>query len=94
MKELIKGLLLVVTGVALEACQDPPPLKLTAQQRANADTVYLRVIDTLRPELDSMCAARFEMEVDHLVDSLLRVWRREEAILREKYRRLHEKDLD
>ncbi len=68
------------------ACEERPLPSLTYRQRELADTVYLERIGVLRPQLDSLCDARFDSLVQVAVDSLIRVRRTEEARLRARVR--------
>ena len=71
--------------LALSACSEPPPLKLTLTQRDLVDTMYLRRVNGLGPQLDSACQAQREPELKRLLDSVLLVRRSEEEKLRAKY---------
>jgi predicted small lipoprotein YifL len=78
---LILGVLLFSTA----ACEDKAPLKLTAAQRDQVDTLFTAQVKSLNAELDSLCQQRYEMELDAVVDSILRVRRAQEQALRKKY---------
>jgi len=80
-------LLLGVTLAMMNACSDPPPLKLTARQRDQVDTLYKERVIPQNERLDSICAARFESEVKAAVDSIMKVRKAEENRLREKYQK-------
>ena len=77
--------LALVFMLALGACSEPPPLKLTLTQRDLVDTLYLRRVNGLGPQLDSACKAQREPELKRLLDSVLLVRRSEEEKLRAKY---------
>lgn len=69
----------------LNACSEPPPLKLTLQQRDMVDTIYLQKVQTLGPQLDSLCLVNREIRLKNAVDSILVIRRSEEEKLRVKY---------
>ena len=66
------------------SCTEEPPPYLSAKDRELIDTLYIRELRVLRPQLDSLCEARFDEEVERKVDSMLEVRRAEEARLRER----------
>lgn len=66
-------------------CSEPPPLKLTAAQRDQVDTLYLKQVAVLGKELDSLCTLQTPERVQQLVDSLLEIRRQEEELLRQRY---------
>lgn len=82
------GLLL---GLALGfvSCGEKPPLKLTTAQRDQVDTLYLREVNQggLAKTMDSLCTATQASRIQHLVDSMLQVRRKEEEELRKRYTR-------
>ena len=41
--------------ISLMSCGDPPPVMLSAADRAEADTIYLDRMRDLRPQFDSIC---------------------------------------
>ncbi|MFN7115827.1 MAG: hypothetical protein ACK4TA_03455 [Saprospiraceae bacterium] len=57
---------------------------LTASQREMIDTLYLRRVAVLRPQMDSTCDANFAANVQRAVDSLMKIRREEEARLRQR----------
>lgn len=71
------------------SCGEKPPLRLTSVQREQVDTLYLRKVNQggLAREMDSLCTATQEARVQHLVDSMLQVRRKEEEELRKRYAR-------
>lgn len=79
--------LLLLWGLtqALLFCSEPPPLKLTLEQREWVDTLYLRQVEGLGARLDSQCLERREKELQALADSIVAVRRHEEELLRAKY---------
>lgn len=68
------------------ACEEDAPLKLTAAQRDQLDTLFTAQIRTLNQELDSLCDQRFEEELDAVVDSIFRLRKAQEKALRQKYK--------
>lgn len=69
----------------LVACgEDEPPPALTSTEREMIDTLYLRRITVLRPQLDSLCNADFAANVQRAVDSLIKVRKAEEVRLRQR----------
>lgn len=66
------------------ACEEQPPPALTSSQREMIDTLYLRKVAVLRPQLDSACDANFAADLQKAVDSLMKIRREEEARLRER----------
>lgn len=71
----------------LVGCTEPPPLRLTAKQREEVDSMYIDSVKGLAEEMDKQCSLRFVYELPRLVDSIVEVRRAEEARLREKYSR-------
>ncbi len=76
--------LLCLTLLLLLACSEEPLPALTASQREMIDTLYLRKVAVLRPQLDSACNANFAANVQRAVDSLIKVRKEEEARLRKR----------
>ncbi len=66
------------------ACTEEPPPSLSGEHRAMVDTLYSRQVEGLRLELDSLCDALFEQELQRTVDSMLEVRRAEEEALRRR----------
>lgn len=81
------GLSAAIIGLlCLCSCSDPPPLKLTLEQREWVDTLYLRRIEGMAARMDSQCLEKQARLLKPLTDSILAVRRGEEAALRAKYR--------
>lgn len=79
---------LVFPGLfCLGSCSDPPPLKLTLQQREWVDTLYFRRIEGMSVRMDSLCVEKRERILTALTDSILTVRREEEEALRAKYQK-------
>jgi hypothetical protein len=75
-----------ITGLLfLCACSDPPPLKLTLEQREWVDTLYFRRIEGMSARMDSQCIEKQARLLKPFTDSILAVRREEEAALRAKY---------
>lgn len=76
-------------SIAAFSCGEKPPIRLTTAQRDQVDTLYLRKINQegLATEMDSLCISTQEARIQHLVDSMLQVRRKEEEDLRKKYTR-------
>ena len=84
-KLFVQWILTIIVAVWLVNCSETPPLKLTLEQRDLVDTIYLKKVQTLGPELDSVCQAGRESRLKQAVDSILTVRRSEEEALRSKY---------
>lgn len=84
-------LLLILGGLYIGAssCGEKPPLRLTSAQRDQVDTLYLREVNQggLAKEMDSLCTASQEANIQKLVDSMLLARRKEEEELRKRYTR-------
>lgn len=78
-------LMLASLFFATSACQEDAPLKLTAAQRDQLDTLFTAQVQDLNAELDSLCEKRYAEELDAVVDSILRLRKAQEAALRKKY---------
>lgn len=74
----------LVLSIALGSCTEPPPVSLSAEDRAQIDTIYAERVQVLRTQLDSQCEARFEASVQRAVDSMLPIRRAEEERLRQR----------
>lgn len=81
---LKQGIILCLAGLILltGACDQGPPPAFTSTERELIDTLYLRRVSVLRPQLDSACEASFNTNVINIADSLVKVRRAEEAELR------------
>ena len=75
--------ILVIANITSRCTEEPPPY-LAAKDRELIDTLYIRELRIVRPQLDSLCEAIFEEEVQRSVDSMLAVRRAEEARLRQR----------
>jgi len=69
------------------SCTEEAPETLLVQDRNLIDSLYLKQVSELKPELDSLCDLNFDKRVAGLVDSILR--ERQEEI-EEQVRRLQE----
>ena len=79
---------LVLPGLfCLGSCSDPPPLKLTLEQREWVDTLYFRRIEGMGLRMDSLCVEKRKQILSTLTDSILLVRRKEEEALRAKYQK-------
>lgn len=67
------------------SCSEPPPLKLTSTQRTEVDTLYLRIVNPLGRQLDSICGANRAQKIQILIDSMRNIRLSEEEKLRLKY---------
>jgi hypothetical protein len=72
-------------SITFIACSKPPPLKLTSTQRTEVDTLYLRIVNPLGKQLDSICEANKVKKIQVLLDSMRNVRLSEEENLRLKY---------
>lgn len=87
-KQYMRLIWLVLPGLfCLGSCSDPPPLKLTLQQREWVDTLYFRRIEGMSARMDSLCIEKRERILPALTDSILTVRREEEEVLRAKYQK-------
>ncbi len=79
-------LLLAILAAAslISSCTEEPPPYLSAKDRELIDTLYVRQLRIVRPQLDSLCEAIYEEKVQRSVDSMLEIRRTEEARLRER----------
>lgn len=75
----------MLLGLASSACEEAAPLKLTAAQRNQLDTLFTVQAQALNVELDSICGLYFTNHLDQVVDSILEVRKAQEAALRKKY---------
>lgn len=65
----VLGLLLLFPALIYACTPDPEP-RLTGADRILIDSLYRLEIKTLKPQLDSLCEATFDQEVQRMVDSL------------------------
>ena len=77
--------LIIYLLVFINACGDPPPLKLTSAQRDQVDTLYNQQVVFLAEEMDSLCDLSFERDMQNVIDSIYKVRKKAEKALREKY---------
>lgn len=79
------GVLLLIL-IFLSACggkkNTAAKVRLSSNERALMDSLYIKKIETLRPEWDSLCEARYETAVAQAVDSLITTRLEEEIRLR------------
>lgn len=71
-------------GFFLSCGSEPGPPQLTARQRERVDTMMMQAIKTLRPELDSFCETSMDEWVASAVDSMYKIRKVEEEILRKR----------
>jgi len=71
----------------LFSCTEEAPETLLVQDRNLIDSMYLKIVGGLKPEMDSLCELNFDKRVAGLVDSILQ--ERQEEI-EEQVRRLQE----
>ena len=88
-KGLVPVFVVLLLSSWIFSCGEKPPLRLTTAQRDQVDTLYLRAINKggLLAEMDSLCSHTQAARVQHLVDSMLQVRRKEEEDLRKRYAR-------
>lgn len=79
---IVRLFALFALGLLLQACGEPPPIKLKPDEIRWVDTLFLREIEDLKPELDSLCEMNFDERVAQAVDSIVKVRKLEEAKLR------------
>ncbi len=79
------GLLLLLL-ILLSACggkkSGAAKVRLSSNERALMDSLYIKKIEVLRPKWDSLCKARYESSVAAAVDSLITTRLEEEVRLR------------
>lgn len=77
----------IVALFYLGACKEnPEEYEMTAGERAHIDTLYMKETLVLRPKLDSLCLQRTDSLVRTALDSILKVRREEEIVLRKRIR--------
>ena len=69
------------------SCTEEAPTTLLVQDRNLIDSLYIKEVGELKPEMDSLCELNFDKRVAGLVDSIL-IERQEE--IEEQVRRLQE----
>ncbi|MGK0362995.1 MAG: hypothetical protein ACI85O_000034 [Saprospiraceae bacterium] len=77
----------IFTSLLFFSCTEEAPETLLVQDRNLIDSLYLKEVSKLKPELDSLCELNFDKRVAGLVDSILQ--ERQEEI-EEQVRRLQE----
>jgi len=80
-----KYLIFIWIFIYTNSCAEPPPLKLTSTQRSEVDTLYLRIVNPMGKQLDSICEANRTRKIQSLIDSMRNVRLSEEEKLRLKY---------
>lgn len=78
------AIILAIMGSLSVSCSEPTVTTLSLAQKNKADTLYLEIVKTLRPELDSLCKISFEENVTKALDSILADWKNEELKMRER----------
>lgn len=76
---------LIALGLILSACggkRGEAKVRLSSNERALMDSLYIKEIEVLRPQWDSLCELRYESEVAKAVDSLIKTRLEEEIRLR------------
>ncbi len=70
----------------LGSCGNDPgtQVRLSSEERRLVDTMFLEQVKIAAPILDSICDSRFEREVRAAVDSIVKVRKAEEKMLRER----------
>lgn len=71
----------------LWSCTEEAPETLLVEDRNLIDSLYLKKLTVLKPEMDSLCELNFDKRVASLVDSIL-IERQQE--IEEQVRRLQE----
>ena len=69
------------------SCTEEAPETLLVQDRNLIDSLYLKEVSKLKPEMDSLCELNFDERVASLVDSILQERQQE---IEEQVRRLQE----
>lgn len=77
--------LLVAIFLITTSCKEEAPLKLTAAQRDQLDTLFTKQVKELGVELDSLCDLLYKEELDRAVDSIISARKAQEEALRKKY---------
>ncbi|NRB47837.1 MAG: hypothetical protein HRU41_09215 [Saprospiraceae bacterium] len=76
----------VLLFLSLSACggkkSGAAKVRLSSNERALMDSLYIKQIEQLRPMWDSLCTANFETSVAQAVDSLITTRLEEEVRLR------------
>ena len=75
----------IIFLIALSACggkRGEARVRLSSNERALMDSLYIKEIEVLRPHWDSLCEQRFETAVARAVDSLIKTRLEEEIRIR------------
>lgn len=78
------GLLLLPMAAACDQAGQDVSLRLTHHERSRIDTIYSQRVQDLRPELDSLCDARYPDLLDAALDSIIEERIRAEERLRNR----------
>ncbi len=70
-KNIIAQVFACITCLAVSCTEDPPPT-LLYRDREIIDSLFKMQVDSLRPQFDSLCEARFDSAVQHKVDSMIK----------------------
>lgn len=76
---------LIIMSLMLSACggkRGEAKVRLSSNERALMDSLYIKEIEVLRPKWDSLCEQRYESAVAQAVDSLIKTRLEEEIRLR------------
>ena len=76
--------LLLWTGTFLTGCSEEPPMRLSHIHRKVVDSLFRQAVDTLRPQMDSICRLYVAENLKPTVDSLFEVRITEEERLRQR----------
>lgn len=71
--------------------EDRTQVRLSSEERRLIDTLFLEQVKIVVPIMDSICDAQFEEHVKMAVDSIVKVRKEEEKILRERMLKKNEK---
>jgi len=83
----MKSLLGIFCLIFLVSCTEEAPLTLSADDRKLIDSLYIKQVNELKPEIDSLCELNFDKRVANLVDSILQ---ERQVEIEEQVRRLQE----
>lgn len=75
----------IALSLVLSACggkRGEAKVRLSSNERALMDSLYIKEIEVLRPRWDSLCDLRYESAVAQAVDSLIKTRLEEEIRLR------------
>lgn len=71
----------------LASCTEEAPSTLLSEDKKLIDSLYLKTINEIKPEIDSLCELNFDKRVSNLVDSILL---ERQGEIEEQVRRLQE----